>query len=168
MGLIASQVLGAAQALVTFSSIVQTYKHLQLVISGRSDNAATAVNATLRYNTDASGIYQGESFSASGTTVSAIEQPPGSTFAFIGSIPAAGGGANIFNSITLFIPNYTVTAFRSLHGLCHYTVNNLAGQAGTQLVGMTYYGTAPVTTIQLGLSAGSWVAGSIFSLYGYN
>jgi hypothetical protein len=167
-GLIAAQVLGSASTIVTFSGIPQTFKHLQLVLSGRSDAAATAVNATLRFNLDASGLYQGESMSASGSTVSALEQAPTSTSAFIGSVPAASGGANIFNATTLIIPNYTVTRFRSLHGSCQFATNNLAGQAGIQTFGMIYYGTAPVTTIQIALSAGQWVTGSVFSLYGLN
>lgn len=168
--LIQTQTLAAAGTVITLPTIDQTYKHLELRIFGRSSAAAAIDVVTLRYNSDASGIYHGQLLTVNAATATASEHPPGSTYASLGNVPAASSAGAEFGAITTSIPAYTSTAgYKRLTSQSHHEGNNLAGQSVLTLAGMSWYGgPTPVTLIQLGLTAGQFVAGTIVSLYGWN
>lgn len=67
---IASTTLGSAAASITFSSIPQTYNHLQLIINGKSSSATNFDSVLLRFNGDSTAGYsrydQGASNTAGG------------------------------------------------------------------------------------------------------
>ena len=113
MTLIAYQNLTSPAALIDLLSIPATYTDLMLLMSQRS--VGNALDNGLRFNNDANNVYsftQMQSGASSGT--------PGTARNSNATLVRAGGmepntyTANIFNSTTVYIPNYAGSNFKSL------------------------------------------------------
>jgi hypothetical protein len=160
--LISSTVLGSSQSSVTFSSIVGTYKHLQIRMAARSDQAGFAANYSwLRLNGQTANYFR---HALEGNGSSASSYSATGNQAIINSyIPAAAAATSIFGASIIDIANYANTT-------TYKTVRALGGvQAGDKFVGL-YSGsianTAAITSIELSTIGYNWVTGSRFSLYG--
>lgn len=166
MKLIESKTLSTTQANIEFTSIPQTYTDLILVISARSSfNSADCDLVTMRFNGATSGYSGRRLYGIPPSTVGSDGNSGGGAFLAIGPISAALNTSNTFGSTQAYIPNYTSSTSKSSSSESVQETNATAAQmeiyAGLSNV------TTGITTITLGLqNGGSYVAGSMASLYG--
>lgn len=163
MELISTQVLASTAATVTFSSIPQTYKHLQLRITNR-DSGAVTVNymAYMWLNGDNAANYSYHELTGSGTAVTSSAttgQPSGIAI----SSPGNSNTTGIFGSAIVDVLDYTSTSK-------YKTWRSLTGAVGAsktiELNSSLWRSTAAVTSLTIQSSGSGSVAGSRFSLYG--
>ncbi len=94
---------------ITFSSIPQVYKHLQVRLIGRIDRSGEASDFfTIRYNSDTGSNYDWHALEGSGTTTYA-ENGINTSLPRIGDITATTATANIFGVGVVDILDYTNT-----------------------------------------------------------
>jgi len=153
-------------AVVTFSSIVQTYDHLHIKLFGASTASATFASVLLTFNNDTSSIYDQSIAKFNGTSSLSNSAANASIKAF--DIPGATAAANAGGSGVIDIPGYAINAA----ALQKSTTSQGAWKNSTS--DMSVFGNAgwwrsgvPITRIDLTLSNGNWVAGSLVCLYGY-
>jgi hypothetical protein len=151
---------------VEFTSIPQTYKHLQIRIMARTNRSVAADNVSLTFNGDALGgtNYAYHFLSGDGASVSA---GGGSSFERIlaANVAGATSTANVFGVGVLDILDYTNTnkntTTRSLTG---YDAN---GSGNSRLYSGLYLSTTAITSIKLWAEASSLhTQYSSFALYG--
>jgi hypothetical protein len=104
---IAGQTVTAASAQLTFSSIPQTFTHLQARITGRDASATSTNPAFIQYN-GFGGTYP-IFHSLSGNGASASSGYGQSVLIALPSLPGASATANIVGSIIVDILDYTNT-----------------------------------------------------------
>ena len=158
--------LASTQATITFSSIPQTYKHLQVRIMARTDRAGASVDPMLlRFNSDSGTNYSWHDFYGDGASVAA---EAASTSTGIKFYRAAGATATAsrFGIAVLDILDYTSTNKNK-------TVRYLGGidqnGSGEVFVGSGAWlnNTNATTSLSITPFAGTnFVANSSFALYG--
>lgn len=152
---------------VTFSSL-GAYTHLRILYSARGDQVATSTAINLTFNGDSSAIYDREQLSANSTTAAAGESLA-QTSVNIGTISAstaASGNAGIGEIVVL---DYRGTAFhKNALATNGYKTSNAAANFTYRTQTVSYRSTSAITSIDLTLASGNYVAGSKFSLYGMN
>ncbi len=166
--LISSQVLGAAVATVTFSSIPGSYSHLELIIIGRMSDSALAESIDLQFNADTAAHYDGwYMHNVPGSGISSVI-PTTKTNIRIGTLPGATATAGVGGSIRVRIPGYTGTTFDktlSFDSMSYQTTT--AGQKDDLYGHGIWLSTAAITSIVLSEEgAGNFIIGSRFDLYG--
>lgn len=165
---IAEFVLAIATASITFSSIPGTYRHLMLAWEGRGDTAATNTALVVQANADAGTNYDVQlvNTSAASTTSAATTATANPQLGFMSaaSAPAAyaGGGQ-------IVVPNYTSTTFHKML-VCTTAWQTGAGAGQVDLSSVFWHPASPVaiTSLKFFPSAGNFVAGGNFQLYGMN
>lgn len=157
---IATTVIGTATPSVTFSSIPQTYKHLQIRVMNRTTTgydsyALITLNSTATRTHYLLGI---NNQALSGTN-------PNSIFGPAGYGPAGGWSSNIFGVGIIDILDYTNTNINK-------TVRTLTGVEGNALGGLSGLNsgyaatTSAVTTITITSQGTNFGQYSHFALYG--
>jgi len=163
LSLISTVTTSASQATVTFSSIPGTFKDLILVVNARGTASTTAVNVLLRMNGDTGANYSyerinpfGSAFAAAGTSME------------VATINAATALANRGTSFEAAVFNYADTLFhRQMPCFQYMGVTNTASNFfQTSTGGFWNNTTNAITQLDLLLSSGAFVDGSIVSLYG--
>ena len=157
---IASQTLGSAAASVTFSSIPQGYTDLILVITGNNDQG-TAYISWLTFNNDTSTNYSYTRIVGTGTAA-ASTRDTSSNYGF-------GGWTNNETSQMILginhIQNYSnSTTYKTWLGRGGDQTSG-AGSRVYAMVGL-WRKTEPITSIKIQVEAGTYDAGSTFSIYG--
>jgi hypothetical protein len=164
-----STVSGTTTGSVTFSSIPQTYSHLQLRVFARTLTVATT-EAMYLYNFNNNSGSTGSSthyLTGDGATVY-VGANLNQYSSYLGTMPAASALASTFGVSITDVLDYTNTnKNKTLRTLFGYDRNG-AGELG--LVGnvpLTLPGTAAVTTLTVALTGGNYfAAGSNMALYG--
>jgi len=163
LSLISTVTTSASQATVTFSSIPGTFKDLILVVNARGTASTTAVNVLLRMNGDTGANYSyerinpfGSAFAAAGTSME------------VATINAATALANRGTSFEAAVFNYADALFhRQMTCFQYMGVTNTASNFfQTSTGGFWNNTTNAITQLDLLLSSGAFVDGSIVSLYG--
>jgi len=127
---IATTTLSTATSTITFSSIPQTYKHLQLRHIARTTNASTNGNMYVRLNGDTGNNYSWHRFEAYGNGISSTGQSSQPAFAVGGLMTGANSITNAFGAGILDILDYTDTnKMKTIKTLTGYE-NNGTGSAG--------------------------------------
>lgn len=157
---IASVTAAGGETSFAFTSIPQSYKHLQLRYSGRLDPSG---NMTLRFNGNNPSNYYMYGAGGYGSTVN-YESIQGTSFYISGT----GQGANVtYATVGLFdIYDYSTTGRNK-------SFKNFLGKAGNATTnsevwwtgGFVNLDTNALSSIQI-LGSNGFVAGSVFSLYG--
>ena len=153
-------------ASIEFTNIPQTYTDLHLMISLRSSRATVVYDTgIIRFNSDS-----GNNYSASrrlyGDGGSAISDAPAITNGGLFEMPTATGAtANTFGNISIYIPNYISSNYKS------YSSDGVSENNGatsfTSLIAGLWNITNPINTITLTPYAGStWQQYSSATLYG--
>jgi hypothetical protein len=162
--LIETQILTGTEASITFSNLgnfSSTYKHLQIRHSARGNAAFGTLNVYSRLNGDSGTNYAGHNLTGTGSSVVSGAQVS-ANYARSGMASGSTVAANVFGAgvIDLLDPYSTTKnkTFRTLSG------NN--GGTRIDLHSGLWMNTASVTSWQLLLDDGSFIAGSRFSLYG--
>ncbi len=165
---IATSTVGAGGvSSVTFSSIPQTYKHLQIRALVKDNRSATSSdNNFLRFNNDSGNNYNAHQLIGDGSSASSGVLGTDSAMIY-GTVPGASIGASIFNATIVDILDYTSTnkykVIRSLNG---YDSN---GGGTIRLTSGLWMSTSAVTQIDLltNIGATSTIQQySSFALYG--
>lgn len=162
-------VLGADAASFDVSSIVQTYKHLQLLLQVRGTKAAQNCAPLLRFNNDSGSNYRWNvDYVASNASGHNDIQSGGDTSARIGLCPAASATAGAAAVIEILIPNYAGATFRK-----QATALGHAGDSGSGIDhsfrgGCGWLSTAAITRVAIFPDANNWLAGSRLTIYGLN
>jgi hypothetical protein len=159
---IATTTLGSATSSITFSSIPQTYTHLQIRGIGRSSTANA--NITLRVNSDTSSSYTEHYLYGNGATVAAGGAVAG-TFAFLGTNAPSSATASVFGTSIMDILDYTntnkYTTFRNLSG---YDSN---GSGQMWLKSSVFIKTTAISSITLTVEGGgNFAQYSSYALFG--
>ena len=163
--LIERQELGGTATDVTFSSIPQTYDHLELTMYARSDRAVTMDNMFHNINGDTTAAnYDEQGLKGVSSTVSAYQV---AADLFIAKMPGASETANQFGAATVTFYNYTKTD-RHKHYL-NITGNVADNNKRLDIQSKRWENTAAITTIKVYPSEGdNFIAGSVFTLRGIN
>jgi hypothetical protein len=153
--------LGAAQANFDFTSIPQTFSHLQIV--GHVTCVTSLNEVAVRLNNDSGNNYEyGGMFVASGAAPANFYSA-GATNRW--RVAEAGGAGGEFIAFTCVIPAYTLGYRKHYHSSYGgYDSNgNIAGTAG----GRWFATVAAITRLVfLGTAGSNFDVGSIMSLYG--
>lgn len=160
--LVKTQTLAATQATITFSSIPQGETDLLIVVSARVNNF-TQSTLGVRFNGSTTG-YSIRYAYGNGTGVTAGADSNISSLNAYYVIPGSGATANTFSNVSLYIPNYTLAANKSV------TVDGVGENAATaayQIQGAGYWAsTAAISSVDLFDNGGnSFVAGTTVTLF---
>jgi len=162
--LIEAKTLGSNTASVDFTSIPQTYTDLYLLISARSTRGTYSDSSCYVKVNSSSTSYTGKLLEGSGAN------PVG---AYNGNatrlhdciIPADGAAtANTFSSISVYLPNYTGSNYKSSTADSIMETNSATAYA--QLWAGLWSDTAAITQINLSDPLANFKTGSTFYLYG--
>lgn len=159
--------LSGTSTLITFASIPGSFRALLLIIQARGDDAGTTINVVLELNDDTGANYDTQSVSSVGTTPSGNETI-GTASPTVATISAGGAAASAVGSVNVFFPNYAGTTFhKTWEGTNFGKIGTTPGSAMfAALGGGLWRNTAAITKLELKPSAGNFIAGSSFSLYG--
>lgn len=169
--LIASSILGVTSASVTFSSIPQYFNHLRLVIVAKTNSATAAGydNLQLQINGVSTAQYNGgQEFETIGSSTVTGFTTSASTISIIGSVWGSHFATQGAGYINCQLPYYSSATFSK-----GWLAESFATDGGSTGIKQTLGGgfnasnsTAAITSITLNASAGSFVSGSAFFLYG--
>lgn len=168
---IASYTLASSQSVITFNSIPQTYKHLELRILGRSlYSGADYDGFRIKFNNDSSASYvwhQYQSYNGNNLVVgnSGINQ---TSFNNIGLQANNGLTSGIYSFNVININDYTNSS--KTKSLTDMAVGKKDSSAGyMQMTGGFWNSAAALTRIDMDVttpSAYNWAVGCQFALYG--
>ena len=168
-GLLTRTELSGDASSVAFTSIPQTYDHLEVTAYVRDDRSATSDDILMSLTpvggsndtTDAN--YDTQLLQGAGSTLTAAQSAADRT---VGNISSANETANAFGVLTITLVNYAKTD-RHKHSL---SVSGRAASAtGIYFRSNRWENTAAIEAITFTPSAGSnFVAGSVFQLRGIN
>ena len=153
----------------TVSAIPQYARHIRVIAQARSDNASNFVSLQAQINADAGASYNYQ-FTFSNAAIVTANEVAGATQWRVGTIAAATATAKYSGAIDMVIPWYGVrntNVFKLLFMSSNY-VHFSAAAAGRYLMFWQgdYVGNAPMTSIKFFLSAGNFLEGSVFTMYG--
>lgn len=160
--LLAEFSLASPAASFDFTDIPATYRHLHVVLSGRSATAAASDNVLVRLNNDSgAGKYAWQYVQALATTPTASFSTS-DTAARVGVVAAASATAGDAGIVDAIIGDYRGSAFRKgMRG------SGGIGGAHAVVYASKWNDTSAVTRLTLLLGSGAnFVAGSVASLYG--
>lgn len=163
--LISSSILTGTASSITFGSIPQTYKHLEIRATLRSDRAgAESEIVTFRFNSDTGSNYATHFLSSNGSSVSSSNYSA-ETYMRGEAYPGGADTTNAFGAFVLQITDYTSTnktktqrLFSGRRGSSQYAVSLRSG---------LWNSTNAITTITLNnFFSSNFVSGTRVSLYG--
>lgn len=164
---IASTTLGSTTTTVTFSSIPDTYEHLQLRLYLRAGyTGGPDATMFMRLNSDSGSNYTNRWIYGNGSAASASNNVSETAYRFLW-VPAGTALSNTFGVSIIDILDYASTnkrkTIRAIEG--HETNNNTNGYVF--LHSSLWSNTAAVSTLTFtSAETNGFVAGSVFSLYG--
>lgn len=167
MELISTTILGSTSSTISFTSVPQTYKHLELRITAAVNaNIQSSTTIRFRFNADTglSSKYAYHHLYGNGSSV-----PSDSTTSQSGAVLNGFGDtsvANIWGAGVISILDYTNTSkYKTLRGLIGTVNTTYYKRIG--LASGLWQDTAAITDVTLTEPNGyGWIAGSRFSLYG--
>lgn len=167
MELISTQILGTAAATITFSSIPQTYKHLQVRVVGRfSANSSGNVDLSMRVNGDTvSGHYAWHQLIGNGSSAT-FNTATSTNYIAAGVVPNNLATTNTFSGTVIDVLDYTSASknktIRALGGVAP------ASTLQVQLASGLWISTAAVTSLSFfdGMNVTNFMVGTRISLYG--
>ena len=169
---IAQVVCAGSQSVVTFSSIPQNFTNLKLLVSARATGAASTIAVNILINSDTTGsdFSAGQYVVAQGSTgqPTAGLQTGSSTGVQAFTIAGTSGNANPLTGVELTVVGYSNTVMgKSV--LINQIVNYTTGPASAQLLVemLQWSPTAAITRMDFTAASGSFLNGSVFTLYGF-
>jgi hypothetical protein len=166
---ISSATIGSGgQSTVSFTSIPQTYTHLQLRCTAKNSSANSfANNVNFQFNSDTGSNYAWHLSYGVGTNPTGGSATPSSTFIYTG-VAIGASTANIFGTFIIDILDYTNTnKFKTSRSLIGATQNSTP--TSHQFIGIgsgLWRNTNAISTITLTPNAGNFLQYSSFALYG--
>lgn len=163
---IAQSILGSTTASVTFSSIAQTHQTLELIVSARCDAAVSITNLQIRFNGDTGANYWTQSNYGQAGTPTAGEGLA-ATSGSIGEVIGQSSTSGHWSRNQVIVPDYRHGTFAERMWVGNTYSKWLATTGGQRAGGYSgsWANAAAVTTILLFPLTGSFVAGTILTLY---
>lgn len=161
---ISTTTVGAGgSSFVEFTSIPNTYKHLQVRMLTRGSISATGTNVNVQFNSDTGNNYITHWLDGNGTT--ALGENSGTTnLIYLGYGSGANASANVFGSSVWDILDYTNTnKATTCRSLCGFDNN---GSGFVALISGLWTSTAAVTSLKISPNSGTFSQYSSFALYG--
>lgn len=163
---IASTTVGAGGAsLVDFTSIPQTYKHLQLRVLARSTDTATSIEFDGRFNNDQSGSYSDQTIYASGGGSISTFNASGTSYMAFQRISGANTTAGNFGAVIIDVLDYTSTSkgktVRQIGGQVNNDTSSVAGYTSNY-----WNNTSAITSFVLYPNTGNFAQHTVIALYG--
>lgn len=157
-------VSGTTYSSITFNSIPATYKHLQIRIVARGNNAAVYDSYLARFNGDSANNYTLHWLSGDGTTASSLGIAPYGGIRG-NEIAGASAGANVRGVSIMDIYDYASTSkFKTVRAMGG---DDRAGSGSISLNSGVWMNTSAITSIVLTPVFGGLFTGfSSFALYG--
>ena len=151
---------------ITFSSIPQTYKHLQLRCLIRNTNSANGTSiGSMQFNSDTGGNYTRHNMYGTGSTVAA-GAGTGVTFVDIGVTGNNGTLSNTFSANIIDILDYTSTnKYKTVKTLSGFSQNN-NGEEEVWFSSSAWLNTSAINSINFYINSYSFTQYSSFALYG--
>ena len=149
---------------ITFTSIPQTYKHLQIRCIARSSESAAQTNYDMQFNGDTGSNYAYHYLAAVGSSVIASGAATQSSI-FLSAMAAASAPANVVSPKIIDIHDYASTTK-------YKTVRKFEGQINSTYGGQIHtssglwMNTAAITSITLFVPGYNFTTQSTFALYG--
>lgn len=166
MGKIAEIVVPAGgQATIDFPAIDQTYKHLVLTLSARTNGAYVDTDLALTVNGDTTASYDDQYYSTTGAGGGG-SAATGATSARAGLTAGANAVAGVFAETSIEIINYASTTFRKTWQVETFDHGNDAGNGFKIIESGQWRNTAAITRLTLTPSSGSFVVGTVATLFG--
>jgi hypothetical protein len=143
------------------------YRNLRIEWQARGDTAAASTQIWLRFNGDAAGNYDFQSIEGSGATAAAGEGLAQLAI-IIGEMPAGTSTAAYGGGGTVIVPNYAGAVFNkvAVANFGMFTANTTGTGSSKQRIGKWRTTATAITRLDVSAQAGSFVTGSIFTLYG--
>lgn len=158
---------------ITFSSIPQTYKHLQLrVIGKRTGTGFTETSAQITFNGDVTSNYTRHGLLGNTTTASANATAPAASILVQNAfLPSDTAYANMHGVSIIDIYDYTsTTKNKTVRAISGYDTNGEVNLPGRLVLnsGLWFKTPEAITSITLKTSSGLqfWTTTSQFALYG--
>jgi len=146
-------VSGTSTSTITFSSISQTYTDLILVVNAQT---STNVDIFVRFNSDTATNYSYTTLQGNGSTAASSRVANSTSLGIVSGDPSARFCTyitNIFNYSNATTSKTTITRVNS------------SDRVGV-ITGLWRATPAAVTTVQIRIDSGYFIAGSTFALYG--
>lgn len=153
-------------ALISFTSIPQTYTDLVLVENARlsTSGGLTWYDYALRFNGSGAGTgYNDRFIYGQGSSVS-VASDGSNNDGMVVRTSGASNTANTFGNVSFYIPNYTSANNKSF--TIDQVSENNGGSAIQMLTASLWTNTAAITSIYLFTFSGVFTQYSSFSLYG--
>lgn len=164
---IAESVLGAPAASVTFSSIPGTYRHLGIRWTAVGSTVANSIDVVLQANGDTGANYDSMLTLFNSGGLNSSQENLAQASAKCGYMPAstgAGAGGGYIE-----IPFYAGTTLQKMFtALAGFKNANTTASIFSVVVTGHWRSAAAITSILLKPSAGNFITGSTFVLYGLN
>lgn len=159
---------------ITFSSIPQTYKSLQVRIlykdtsTNEGAQSFTAKNCNIYVNESSGYTCSSHTLGGNGTTVSATGQSSVSVCSMIGMyVGTVTGGTNTYGVAILDIIDYTsTTKNKTLRYIAGSNINTTSTNYGIYLGSALAQTTDAITSLKFGAPGSAMATGTTFALYG--
>jgi hypothetical protein len=160
---IATATAGSAVSSLDFTSIPQTYSHLQIRGIGRNSVANADDNITIQFNGDTAANYSLHYLTGNGASASSGENTSQSLM--IGwRVPGSTSAANIFGSGVIDILDYANTnKYKTIRSITGHDQN---GSGSAWLFSGNWRSTAAITSIKIFYAGNTLAQYSSFALYG--
>lgn len=150
-----------------FTSIPQTFTHLQLRVFGRSMASVTATQTSgmVFNNLAVGGTYNGHYLLGNGSSASSGAAAFYNIMQIQPNLPGASTTANVFGIQIFDILDYTNTnKNKTIRAIGGFDANNSDGSVS--LVSGLWLNTAAINSILINIAGSYWAAGTRFDLYG--
>ena len=152
---------------ITFSSIPQTYTHLQLVYRIKVAKIVGPHGLVIRFEGDGAANYSFNYIQTNNATVTGFTAI-GSTLPIVGVVPGAGGTAGYFGTGIITISNYRDTSYQKRWNVSSSFMDTTAASSYVRQSGGLWTSTSAITQITLLDDSGtnSHLTGSTATLIG--
>lgn len=154
---------------ITFSSIPQTYQHLQIRYCAKDTRTGTNDNLRIRFNSDTGTNYARHTLRGDGVNVSAsgaITETYIQMISVLADTPT--GTSNIMSAGIIDIHDYANSSKnKTVRAFAGVDYNLIAGTATISLNSGLWINTNAITSIDLISSGTAFTTSSTFALYGY-
>jgi hypothetical protein len=158
---ISEQILSGVAATVSFLSIPNTFRNLILTIAATATTKSNQA-VTLQFNADAGANYDWSSFAFG--TATGNSSALNDTSCTVGNVADSTSNAASVWYARIALNDYASTAFwKSYTGFTNRRDN---GSIFTDAIGGFWHNTGALSSILITLASSTFVAGSVFTLYG--
>ena len=154
----------SATGTITFSSIPQTYTHLQIRGVGRMNYSLAQAGLGIYFNGDTSTSYRNHFLVGTGSGTASSSEDGATNTPYPYQLPAASAPSGTFGPVIMDILDYSSTSKNKvLRGLGGGDRN---GSGQVYLSSAAWFNTAAITSITLTTGSTQLITNSTFALYG--